>query len=202
MSSIRLFLADARALAGREAECLPLLTPRRRNEAAAFRPKDARLLCCAAGLLLRRVLGVTRDEELAAGPQGKPELARGGEAFSLSHAGHYAALAVSGRTVGVDVEPIRPPSVLPRKVLTGAELDWLSAHPGAEGFCLLWTRLESALKAEGCGLAGGCRAFSLLEPGDPWYWESITFDGHLFTCAARSPVELRLTILPAAELLR
>lgn len=202
MDAIRLFLADARTLAGREAECLPLLPPNRRKEAAAFRPEDARLLCCAAGLLLRGVLGVTRDEDLATGPLGKPSLARGGEAFSLSHAGHYAALAVSGQTVGVDVEPIRPPAALPRKVLTGAELDWLSSHPGPEEFCLLWTRLESALKAEGCGLAGERRAFSLLESGAPWHWESVRYDGHWITCAARSPAELRFTVLSAADLLR
>lgn len=202
MNSIRLFLADARALAGREAECLPLLPPGRRSEAAAFRPEDVRLLCCAAGLLLRGVLGVTRDEDLAASPLGKPALARGGAAFSLSHAGHYAALAVSGQTVGVDVEPIQPPSALPRKVFTRAELDWLSSHPGPEEFCLLWTRLESALKAEGCGLTEGRRAFSLLEPGDPWYWESVRYDNHWVTCAAHSPVELRLTALSAADLLR
>lgn len=202
MGSIQLFLADARALAGREAECLSLLPPSRRKKAAAFRPEDARLLCCAAGLLLRRVLGVTRDEDLAIGPLGKPSLARGGEAFSLSHAGHYAALAVSGQTVGVDVEPIRPPAALPHKVFTATELDWLSSHTRPEEFCLLWTRLESALKAEGCGLAGERRTFSLLEPGAPWYWESICHDGHWITCAARSPAELRFTVLSAADLLR
>lgn len=202
MGSIQLFLADARALAGREAECLSLLPPSRRKKAAAFRPEDARLLCCAAGLLLRRVLGVTRDEDLAIGPLGKPSLARGGEAFSLSHAGHYAALAVSGQTVGVDVEPIRPPAALPHKVFTATELDWLSSHTRPEEFCLLWTRLESALKAEGCGLAGERRTFSLLEPGAPWYWESICHDGHWITCAARSPVELRFKVLSTTDLLR
>ncbi len=202
MHSIRLLLADAHVLAGREAESLPLLPPNRRREAAAFCSDDARLLCCAAGLLLRRVLGVTRDEDLAIGPLGKPALTRGGAAFSLSHAGHYAALAVSGQTVGVDVEPIRPPAAFPRKVFTGAELDWLSSHPGPEEFCLLWTRLESALKAEGCGLAGARRAFSLLEPGAPWHWESVHHDGHWITCAARSPAELRFTVLSTADLLR
>lgn len=201
MSEVRLYLTDASALAGRERECLPLLPPKRREEAAAFQVESARLLCCAAGLLLRRVLGVTRDGELSLGPLGKPALAAGGPEFSLSHAGRYAALAVSGRTVGVDVEPVRPPSVLPRKVFTGEELDWLAAHPEPEDFCLLWTRLESALKAEGCGLAGEGRAFSLLQNDGPWRWESLTYDGHLFTCAARETFELRFTALSARTLL-
>lgn len=202
MSFVQLFLTDARGLAGREAESLTLLSERRREEAASFRDEEARLLHCAAGLLLRRVLCVTRDEELAIGPMGKPSLACGGVEFSLSHAGHYAALAVSQETVGVDVEPVRPPHVLPRKVFTQAELDWFSAHPGPKIFCLLWTRLESALKAEGCGLGKAHRTFSLLEPGAPWYWESMAFDGHLFTCSAQSAVGLRATALPAAALLR
>lgn len=201
MSVVRLFLADARALAGREAESLPLLTQRRREEAAAFRDEGARLLHCAAGLLLRRVLDVARDDDLAIGPMGKPSLERGGVEFNLSHAGHYAVLAVSRETVGVDVEPVRPPHVLPRKVFTQAELDWLAAHPGPRDFCLLWTRLESALKAEGRGLAAQCRAFSLLEPGTPWYWESLDFDGHLFTCCTQSPPVLRCAVLSAADLL-
>lgn len=201
MSAVRLYLADASALAGREEECLPLLTPRRRQEAASFRAEDARLLCCAAGLLLRRVLGVRLDSELSAGPLGKPALAAGGAEFSLSHAGRYAVLAVSGQAVGVDVEPVRPPNVLPRKVFTQAELDWLAAHPEPEEFCLLWTRLESALKAEGCGLAGEGREFSLLCPGAPWHWESLSYDGHLFTCAACEPMELRFTALSACALL-
>lgn len=202
MGAVQLFLTDVRPLAGREAESLPWLTEKRRKEAASFQNKEARLLHCAAGLLLRRVLCVTKDEQLAIGPMGKPSLACGGVEFSLSHAGHYAALAVSGQAVGVDVEPVRLPNAFPRRVFTQEELDWFSAHSGPKNFCRLWTRLESALKAEGCGLGKEPRTFSLLEPGAPWYWESMTFDGHLFTCAAQSPVALRFTALPAAALLR
>lgn len=202
MSSVRLFLTDARGLAGREAVSLPLLSEKRREEAVSFRMEDARLLHCAAGLLLRKVLGVTKDEELVIGSMGKPSLAGGGVEFNLSHAGHYAALAVSEQAVGVDVEPIKLPNIFPRKVFTQGEADWFSAHPGSESFCLLWTRLESALKAEGCGLVNEHRTFSLLEPGAPWCWESLTFDGHLFTCASCSPMELRFTALSAAALLQ
>ena len=201
MSEVRLYLTDASDLAGREGACLPLLPLVRRREAAASRHQEARLLCCAAGLLLRRVLGVRSDGDLSIGPLGKPALAAGGAEFSLSHAGCYAVLAVSRQAVGVDTEPVRLPHVLPRKVFSQAELDWLAAHPEAEGFCLLWTRLESALKAEGCGLAGERRTFSLLRSGAPWHWESLRYDGHLFTCAAQEPPDLRFTALSACALL-
>ena len=134
MGAVQLFLTDTHTLAGREAEGLPLLTEKRREEAASFQNEEARLLHCAAGLLLRRVLCVTKDEELVIGPMGKPSLACGGVEFSLSHGGHYAALAVSGQAVGVDVEPVRPPGAFPRKVFTQAELDWFSVHPGPKIF--------------------------------------------------------------------
>ena len=99
MGAVQLFLTDARTLAGREAESLPWLTEKRREEAGSFQNEEARLLHCAAGLLLRRVLCVTKDEELVIGPMGKPSLACGGVEFSLSHAGRYAALAVGDSAV-------------------------------------------------------------------------------------------------------
>ena len=68
MIAVRLYLTDSSALAGREEACFSLLTPKRRKEAASFRMQDARLLCCAAGLLLRRVLGVRSDEDLSSRP--------------------------------------------------------------------------------------------------------------------------------------
>ena len=101
----------------------------------------------------------------------------------------------------MDTEPVRPPHVLPRRAFGQAELDWLAAHPEPESFCLLWTRLESALKAEGCGLTEERWTFSPLRSGAPWHWESLSYDGHLFTCAAPEPMELRFTALSACALL-
>ena len=127
MSAVRLYLTDASALAGREEACFSLLTPKRREEALSFRVRDARLLCCAAGLLLCRVLGVQEDDELSIGPLGKPALAVGGVEFSLSHAGRYAALAVSRQAVGVDTEPVRPPMCCP--VGRSARRSWIGWRP-------------------------------------------------------------------------
>ena len=86
--------------------------------------------------------------------------------------------------------------------LTLKLMRWLEEHPSAEEFCLLWTRLESALKAEGCGLAAEERSFSLLEENRPWHWESVLHDGHTVTCAALGRMEVELTVLPAHELLK
>ena len=64
MEWIRLYLADIRQLKQWEQAALSLLTPERRAEAERIKPDQDRLHCIAAGLLLRRVLGVTCDEDL------------------------------------------------------------------------------------------------------------------------------------------
>ena len=89
--------------------------------------------------------------------------------------------------MGADVEKLHRPDVLPRKMLTPEEMAWLSQHTEDKDYCLLWTRLESALKAEGCGLALEERDFSLLRNGEAWHWDSRLYDGHLITCAAKQP---------------
>ena len=198
---IKLYLADARELAGYLEQAMPLLTVKRREEAMSFMEEKDRLLHCAAGLLLRTILNVTQDSDLIYSEFEKPELADGQMFFSLSHAGSYAVLAVGEDPVGVDIEPILKPQVLPRKMLTAEEMKWLEEHPSPEAFCILWTRLESALKAEGCGLALEKRGFSLLSGGSPWYWDTLIHDGHLLTCAGRAPLTVHTTILSAEQLL-
>ena len=199
---VKLYLTDARSLTGRLVDVMPLLPAKRRNEAEAFVEEKDRLLHCAAGLLLRCILNVRQDSDLVYGEYDKPELANGQGYFSLSHAGHYAALAVSDHPVGVDIEPIVKPQVLPRKMLTLEEMKWLEDHPSPEAFCILWTRLESALKADGCGLALEQREFSLLCGGSPWYWDTLIHDGHLLTIAGETPITVETMVLFAEQLLK
>lgn len=198
---VELYLADARELTEYLAQALSLLTAKRREEAVSFVEEKDRLLHCAAGLLLRNVLHVKQDDDLVYGEFEKPELADGRVFFSLSHAGCYAALAVSEHPVGMDIEPVVKPQVLPRKMLTAEEMKWLEDHPSPKDFCLLWTRLESALKAEGCGLALEHREFSLLSGGSPWHWDTLIHDGHLLTVAGKEPLTVHTTVLPAKQLI-
>src|SRR5262245_2384251 len=64
----------------------------------------------ALRVVLERVGGAeVRGSKLVRGPAGKPRLAAGGPAFSLSHAGGIALLGVARTgTVGVDLEATRP----------------------------------------------------------------------------------------------
>ena len=196
---VKLYLLNSLLLKDCQVKSLAMLTAKRRAEAEAFIKEEHRLLHCAAGLLLHSVLGVREETDLRYGEYGKPELAHGDVHFSLSHAGHYAALAVSDMPVGVDIEPIAKPQILPRKVLSGEEMDWLKINSSAEDFCLLWTRLESALKAEGCGLALEKRDFSLLENANPWYWETLTCDEHMITCACACPFTVHTQIMDVSS---
>ncbi|SDG00411.1 4'-phosphopantetheinyl transferase family protein [Desulfovibrio legallii] len=195
------------------AAAAPRLTPDRRRSMARRAAPEDRLRALAAGLLLRRVLGVRADDALTLNPWGKPRLCRpGGPGFSLSHAGAYAVLAVGRPPLGVDVEP-RPAlgSPLPLRGLHPAERLALarSSRP-ANCWLRLWTGKESLLKAVGLGLWLNPESFSLLPLCDgphPWgkriwhlAWRELP--GHVLAVAARQPLTaLRLTRLAPADLL-
>ncbi len=203
MEHMRLYLADIRQLMQHEADALALLTPERRAEAARIKPEQDRLHCIAAGLLLRRVLGVTADEDVCRNAYGRPELAGEGPCFNLSHGGNYAVLAVFRSPVGVDIEPIgeKIPIAIPRRYLQPDELAWLERETTPERFAWLWTRLESALKADGRGFGLERRDFSVLNSGMPWRLETFLHDGHCISCAAKLSFEVEVNELSAALLL-
>lgn len=202
MNDVTLYLLNARLLAGHKEEALRRLSSKRRAVAEHMVRDCDCLLQCAAGALLRYGLGVEDESVFLIGEYGKPSLPQGPE-FNLSYAGAYAALLVGqDLPVGVDIEPALRPDVLPRKMLTGEEMAWLGEHTSGEDYCLLWTRLESALKAEGCGLVFDHRDFSLLKGEEPWYWDSRTYDGHIVTCAAAAPLHITLKVLTAEDVLK
>lgn len=95
-------------------------------------------------------------ERLAIGPSERPFLEGiGGVDFNVSHSGDVVLCAFAIRArVGIDVEAIRPIDSTGFRRLLPTAL-WQEAehaqHPA--GFFRCWTRLESAVKAEGSGLA-------------------------------------------------
>lgn len=96
-------------------------------------------------------------KKLAVGPAGRPFFERSsGIDFNASHSGDVVVCAVAlGGRVGIDVEAIRPIDCRGFRSLLPETL-WREAENGAHGaadFFRCWTRFESAVKAEGCGLA-------------------------------------------------
>jgi len=189
------------------------LTLARRQRMERYAAPAEQLRCLAAGLLLRRVLGVRHDQDLTLNPWGKPRLRRpGGLGFSLSHAGQYAVLAVGTPPLGVDVEPRLPPDQpLPLRGLHPAERRALEQQPQPEDFWLrLWTGKESLLKAVGLGLWRNPEEISLLPLQNgvyhwrnrPWLLTWRELPGHVLAVAARRPfASLTLTGLTPVDLL-
>lgn len=201
--TVTVYLIDVRSLQPVEAQCMSMLTPERRKAAEGYQDQAARLRVIGAGLLLRKVLGVKHDSDLSQNEYGKPFLSAGGPQFSLSNAGHYAALAVAQVPVGLDIELIKDdyPAVLRRYFLPD-ELEWLDQASSKERFYTLWTRLESVLKAGGTGFEGWRqRRHSLLKENGPWFIQNVIHDGHMIACAAGKPFYLRLTNVNSDDLL-
>ncbi|MDR1109944.1 MAG: 4'-phosphopantetheinyl transferase superfamily protein [Deltaproteobacteria bacterium] len=146
---------------------LALVAPARRAKALALkRPRD-RQRSLLAGLMLREVLGVSRDEDLEYGPQGRPSLAGGGPSFSLSHSGPYVALSVGRPVHGIDLQETRTrpvPDSLARWALAPEELAEFGQNPDPCLFTRIWTMKEAFVKATGLGLSQGLDSFSVL----PW----------------------------------
>ena len=152
-------------LAGGAAGDAALLDDQERERAARFVfERDGRRYV-AAHAALRRLLGQRLDRapqalRFEAGAFGKPRLAgEPGCAFSLSHSGDHALVALAGAgEIGVDLEQWRPmPDIdaLARQCLTEGELFHFDATPVAErelAFLRAWTRKEACLKALGTGL--------------------------------------------------
>lgn len=165
-------------------------------------PVMARAEALASGLLLAGVLNISDDGQLEFDAAGKPRIAHGGPAFSLSHGGSLAVLAVSApesagddaADIGVDVEPIASYNqAAAHRVLAADECAWIEAvadeRNRAARFARAWTRLEAILKADGCGFTKDPRFESL-----PFGWQvaSAEVEGHVIACAARGIPILRI----------
>ena len=160
-----------------------------RERATRFRfPGDARRFSLARGWL-REVLGSVcgcspASLSFVTGPNGKPAL-RGpsGPHFNLSHAGAVALIAVSGRPVGVDVEPLSNGHRWAEVAATActasesAALGRLPAGQRGPAFLRLWTAKEAYLKGVGSGLTtppdqlelGLCEPGALHPAGPGWH---------------------------------
>ncbi|MFC2705217.1 MAG: 4'-phosphopantetheinyl transferase family protein [Olsenella profusa] len=163
-----------------------LVAPRYQKRARGKAPLRVRQGGLLAGLMLRRVLGVTHDDDLVVGEQGKLSLARGGPHFCLSHGDDIAVLGVAAHELGVDVErmPERYGHVerdALRYVLSDEQLAAVDgAHDPARAFVRAWTRMEAVLKADGRGLSYPVRGGHL--PAG-WRVSFVEFEGYGISCA-------------------
>jgi 4'-phosphopantetheinyl transferase len=146
-----------------------------------FEPDRMRFVSCRSAL--RSILALYLKMEPAElrfqyGAKGKPEIQEDQNPdavrFNVSHSKDLALIGVSsGRSLGVDVEKLRPaPDCLELAERFFSEREFhalleLSADQRAKAFLACWTRKEAFIKANGDGLSYPLRDFSV----------STTFDG-------------------------
>ncbi len=167
-----LYVRDVSALFdGRWAAYLSCLPPERAAYARSFRRDHDSARCVGAWLLLRDALersGADPDRlVLRCGEYGKPYL-DGGPEFSMSHAGPYAAVAVSESPVGVDIEGPRCTLRLAKRWFDPSEYAAAAALEGAAQRAYLqrlWVVKEAFVKAVGTGLGTPFRSFCVTLDG-------------------------------------
>lgn len=122
-------------------------------------------------LALARYLHVEpHDLRFQTTEHGKPEVAgESGIKFNLSHTDGAAVVAITrNRTVGVDVEKVRPNREMlevAKRFFAPRELAWLQSQPASEwahSFFACWTAKEAYIKALGTGFATPLREFSVI----------------------------------------
>jgi 4'-phosphopantetheinyl transferase len=164
-----------------------------------------------------------QDVGIAAGPDGKPEVA-GGPAprwpsFNVSHSGSVAVMAVSAsHEVGIDVERIRADMVwrdVADQFFSPAEVDAIDYLPRADrrrAFFDCWVRKEAYLKGLGVGLRRSTTDFAVPVVGDggavedpgfvsprAWYVYGLEVESG-FAAAVAADGEAAVTIRPWGSL--
>lgn len=194
------------------------VSEKRREKALRFRFEKDRQRSLGVELLLRRMLREAGFSgpfpEITEGPLGKPVFKDLPDVcFSLSHAGDYAACALSDVPVGLDIETFDHASLrVAEHFFTEREQADIAACPTdgekAKRFIRYWTLKESYVKMTGEGLrvspkAIGIRLGETVEMfrngcrENVFFEESDTVSGlHLAVCTAeKRPLALRITDL-------
>jgi 4'-phosphopantetheinyl transferase len=156
-----LYLADTRALSdARIDELMAWLGADELLRYRRFVRRERQRQFVAGRVLLRHALGRLLDvparvlqfeEQIGKGPALlAPHKARG---FSISHTGHWVAVAVSaGTALGLDIETLDPERDvlgLARQAFSAEQIAWLAARPEAgrvRDFYRMWSEHEARIK--------------------------------------------------------
>ena len=176
---------------------LNLVTCARKERIHAYRQAEDKARCLVAGLLLRRICGVTDDCQLKY-VNDKPYLKDGGMYFNISHSGDYVVLAVSGSEVGVDIEKVSPYFREAADLcFTPRERERLKQEGCDETFYRLWTAKEAVMKGSGLGFSLLPETFCVLPldssahriDGRIWFLDWLFHDGHIICGAVENMAE-------------
>lgn len=189
---VMIYIADAQALSSGKDGILPGIAPLYAKKYDQMKMPQEKAHELAAGWLLRKYLGVSSDDQLSIGENGKPSLSFPGPFFNLSHSGRFAALAVADCKIGLDLEqrmPLHEATV--QKIFTQQMQDEArAAHENRkdEVFTQLWTRLEAGLKLDGTGFSEGWRQKSF----DSYHFRTVWIGEYCITCASRDRAQMNI----------
>ena len=97
----------------------------------------------------------------------KPFIQNSAIHFNLAHSGNWVVLSLSNKTVGVDIELIKPITDIEEVVKTcfnDSEIETiLNSSDSLNSFYKLWTRKEAILKATGQGIATNLLDINVLD---------------------------------------
>ncbi len=184
---VHVWLADLEGVSLPDDVLARSLSEQELARAAGFRHDMHRSRYLASHAFLRRVLaryvrsvgtGVAATGiEFERTPSGKPVMAgpaAAGLHFSLSHAGTFAACAVAGREVGIDIEPeqlmAEAPGIAERIFPPERLARWQGESGQSRAASLLvgWTQFEALAKAQGGGLIDPPARIAMDSGCDRW----------------------------------
>lgn len=146
---------------------VPYLSEYRQNRLASVSCSKTRRQGICAELLLEIAVSdrYSRPLPILTGEHGKPCFNDEAVFFSLSHSENWAACAVADTELGLDIQTVRNCSlVLAKRFFTEDEAEFIKNSDDPDlAFTEIWCRKESRLKAEGIGLQGGIKSFSVFE---------------------------------------
>jgi phosphopantetheinyl transferase len=148
---------------------------------AAQKNSLSALLCLD---LLTKRIGLGGDDlTIIREKNGKPRFASLPYCFSITHSRDLCAVALSDRSVGIDLEFIdtsRNVEALSKRFFSADEHSRLLASENAlEDFFALWVKKEALAKLSGEGLAYICRGQSLNESAYSFKEHSLSVDGNV-----------------------
>ena len=195
MKKVKLIIADIELFTGKETEILSQIAPYYVEKYKRYKIPEAAKQELVAGYLVKRFLGVDKDEQIVRGEYGKPSLVSGNTFFSLTHSGKYVSIAIADCEVGVDIEKLRPcHDATVKKIFSirqKAELQELSGAEKDEQFTRIWTECEAILKYLGIGFG---KAWDKDQgPLDIYSVETMKVGDYFLSCvtAEKAKIETR-----------
>ena len=118
------------------------------------------MICAHTGLQNKTLLFLTNQYE-------KPYLANISDIhFNISHSGNFVVCALSDKTVGIDIEQVKPVELkIAKRFFSAGEYEFIAAKADNKtlAFYKIWTMKESYVKWEGKGLSMPLKSFNVLE---------------------------------------